>query len=87
MIEHVDQKPVSRLLVCPEITIPVFSAGQTSLLSVFGFTLRWSSVLLGALVAAVVLKGEPPSCEALAVLGPVVWADRTALTCFRIRRR
>ncbi|MFF9346632.1 hypothetical protein [Streptomyces sp. NPDC014734] len=56
-------------------------------MSVLGFTLRWGSVLLGALVTAVVLKGEPPSYEALAVLGPLVWADRTALTWFRIRRR
>ncbi|MFE3945913.1 hypothetical protein ACFXPV_29260 [Streptomyces sp. NPDC059118] len=87
MIERVDQKPVSGFLVCPEITIPAFSSGQTSLVSVFGFTLRWGSVLLGALVTAVVLKGEPPSYEALAVLGPLVWADRTALSCFRIRRR
>lgn len=87
MIERADQKPANGFLVCSEITIPALSARQTSQVSVFAFTLRWSSVLLGALLATVALKSEPLSYEALVVLSPVVWADRTALTCFRIRRR
>ncbi|MFJ4972497.1 hypothetical protein [Streptomyces sp. NPDC088755] len=56
-------------------------------MSFLGFQLRWNSVLLGALVTAAVLNDVPPSYEALVVLAPVIWADRTTLTWVRIRRR
>ncbi|MCG7523826.1 hypothetical protein MHW47_05105 [Streptomyces sp. OfavH-34-F] len=86
MIERVIQNPVGGFLVCPDFTIPVSHSGQTSLVNIFRFTLRWSSVLLSSLAVGTALSGEAPSYAALAVLGPLVWADRTSFTWVRSRR-
>lgn len=87
MIEHVYRKLARRLPVFSEISIPLHAFAQTAVMSVFAVTARWSSVLVGALVAAAAWGEVPVPTEALMVLVPAVWADRTAVAYLRIRRR
>ena len=86
MIERMYRKWSGLLPAFAETSIPLSVLAQTAVMGFFAITVRWSSVLVAVVVAASVWRGIPLPAEALAVLVPVIWGDRTMVTYLRIRR-
>ncbi|WP_433549085.1 hypothetical protein ACQPZG_31520 [Streptomyces sp. CA-294286] len=84
MLERVFRKLKERLPESSVTSIPLQVALQTGVASLVVLTLRWSSVLVTAMVTAATVAAVPT--ESLVVLAPLLWADRTALSYLRVRR-
>lgn len=87
MFKRVRRKLTCLLPASSDISIPLQFAVQTALLCIFSVTLRWSSVLVTALVVTVAVRDESLPVEGLTLLASMAWADRTAVTYLRLRHR
>lgn len=87
LIERMYRKWSNPLPMFSDTSIPLSALMQTAVMGFFAVTVRWSSVLVAVVVAASVWRGISLSAEALAVLVPVIWGDRTMVTYLRIRRQ
>ncbi|RZD82166.1 hypothetical protein C0Q63_22190 [Streptomyces albidoflavus] len=83
MIERAHQKGFRRYLAFPKAILPELSTLQTSMVSVFGLTMRWSSLLLVVLAGGAALGNV--SYETLLILAPLLLADGTAVSYHRFR--
>lgn len=86
MIQHICRKLANLLPASSDVSIPLHAIVQTALASVFMVTLRFSSLLVGALLAVAAVRSEPLQSEALLMLTATAWSDRSAVSYLRVRR-